>query len=292
MCTTEGPPLSAAELAALQRWVRGGGVLVVSAFANWSEKNHFAADTVGWLGINTRPRSPFRTRAHRDLVPPPADAPCELRRGAFGLLSAYDNVGESIFDLGPEAIAAGAINLDSSRYAQVAAGAAAAHDLAMAAPQGILVQAAVSALLALDAGPALAAMRELQAIAAAAGHLPRQQQQLANLATVVASQGVTCESMAGVLQQHLLRWFELTTMQGIDSAGEPTCLAYLPPSDPSASHGLTGAGRVLVCSNLHWLADAKHWLGGQWSRQPGNERLLFNLLAAGLTRPHWLRNGL
>ena len=36
LCTTEGPPLADAELAALRSWVERGGALIVSAFANWS----------------------------------------------------------------------------------------------------------------------------------------------------------------------------------------------------------------------------------------------------------------
>ena len=37
-------------------------------------------------------------------------------------------------------------------------------------------------------------------------------------------------------------------------------LAFYPPQ----RGGLTGAGRVLACSSLHWLADATHWGGGLW----------------------------
>ena len=37
-------------------------------------------------------------------------------------------------------------------------------------------------------------------------------------------------------------------------------LALYPPQ----RGGLTGAGRVLACSSLHWLADATHWGGGLW----------------------------
>ena len=59
LCTTEGPPLGESELAALRSWVEAGGALVVSAFANWTAHNHFAAQTVGWLGLQTIPRAIF-----------------------------------------------------------------------------------------------------------------------------------------------------------------------------------------------------------------------------------------
>ena len=38
-------------------------------------------------------------------------------------------------------------------------------------------------------------------------------------------------------------------------------LLYYPPRRV-ADGGVTGRGRVLVCSNLHWLADEEHWNGG------------------------------
>ena len=59
LCTTEGPALSEPELAALRSWVEAGGALIVSAFSNWSAHNHFAAQTVGWLGLQTMPLASF-----------------------------------------------------------------------------------------------------------------------------------------------------------------------------------------------------------------------------------------
>jgi hypothetical protein len=41
-------------------------------------------------------------------------------------------------------------------------------------------------------------------------------------------------------------------------------LSFFPPQ----RGGLTGAGAVLACSSLHWLADAGHLGGGLW--QPGS----------------------
>ena len=65
LCTTEGPPLSAAELAALRAWVERGGALIVSAFSNWSAHEHYARDTVGWLGLQAPPAAlSIRARAH------------------------------------------------------------------------------------------------------------------------------------------------------------------------------------------------------------------------------------
>lgn len=59
LCTTEGPALSQPELAALRSWVEAGGALIVSAFSNWSAYNHFAAQTVSWLGLQTMPLASF-----------------------------------------------------------------------------------------------------------------------------------------------------------------------------------------------------------------------------------------
>ena len=41
-------------------------------------------------------------------------------------------------------------------------------------------------------------------------------------------------------------------------------LCFFPPQ----RSGLTGAGSVLACSSLHWLADSSHLSGGLW--QPGS----------------------
>ena len=70
-------------------------------------------------------------------------------------------------------------------------------------------------------------------------------------------------------------------------------LIFYPPR-PTSDGGLTGAGRVLVCSNYHWLADARHWNGGLWDHRgppapgadPGhqacNQVLLLNFLAGAV----------
>ena len=54
-------------------------------------------------------------------------------------------------------------------------------------------------------------------------------------------------------------------------------LCFFPPG-----HTLTGErGRVLVCSNLHWLADADYWNGGTF-KKADSARLLLNFLAGAV----------
>merc|ERR1711879_763580 len=62
---------------------------------------------------------------------------------------------------------------------------------------------------------------------------------------------------------------QLTEHQGDDLA----TLVFYPPR--SVAHGgVTGKGRVLVCSNYHWLADAGHWNGGLFAyRNRGSQDL-------------------
>ena len=58
-------------------------------------------------------------------------------------------------------------------------------------------------------------------------------------------------------------------------------LLFYPPSDGIRPAGVTGKGRVLVCSNYHWLCDAHYWNGG-FIEEANNRRLLLNLIAAGV----------
>ena len=44
---------------------------------------------------------------------------------------------------------------------------------------------------------------------------------------------------------------------------------------------MTGAGRVLVCSNYHWLADPSHWMGGTLF-EGANLPLLHNFVAGAV----------
>ena len=54
-------------------------------------------------------------------------------------------------------------------------------------------------------------------------------------------------------------------------------LLYYPPNAPA-----TAKGRVLVCSNLHWLANSSYWNGGTFSLGDGQRRLLLNFLAGAV----------
>lgn len=115
LCTTEGPALSADELAALCTWLAAGGSLITSAFANWSAYEHYARDTVGFLGLETQPRTRFLPRLTHSLDPP-AESQCRatrrlLEHGVFGAPRSFRNVGESFFTVQPDALAKGAVQL-------------------------------------------------------------------------------------------------------------------------------------------------------------------------------------
>jgi hypothetical protein len=123
LCTTEGPALGASEQRALADWLQRGGALITSAFANWSAFNHYARDTVGFLGIQTHQGSPFHPRLRHRLAPPTnesgtTDLPCVRRLlvdGPFGAPRFFTNVGESLFTLTDAALGMGAVPLVESR---------------------------------------------------------------------------------------------------------------------------------------------------------------------------------
>ena len=187
LCTTEGPALSEEELDALQAWVRNGGALITSAFANWSAHGHYAASTVRWLGLRTKPHTQFMQRMTHTLDPStPVDGPTQrlLEHGPFGAPNRFVNHGESLFDVTPEAFEKGATQL-------------------------------------------------------------------------VCSSG----------RRNLL-------------ADGVATLVWYPPND--SEQGVTGKGRILVCSNFHWLCDRSHWMGGTFSLETDNQRLLLNFVAGAI----------
>ena len=187
LCTTEGPALSEEELDALQAWVRNGGALITSAFANWSAHGHYAASTVRWLGLRTKPHTQFMQQMTHTLDPStPVDGPTQrlLEHGPFGAPKGFVNKGESLFDVTPEAFEKGATQL-------------------------------------------------------------------------VCSSG----------RRNLL-------------ADGVATLVWYPPND--SEQGVTGKGRVLVCSNFHWLCDRSHWMGGTFTSELDNQRLLLNFVAGAI----------
>mmetsp|Transcript_158376 Transcript_158376/g.485255 ORF Transcript_158376/g.485255 Transcript_158376/m.485255 type:complete len:379 (+) Transcript_158376:38-1174(+) len=113
LCTTEGPRLEEAELAAVRAWVERGGALIVSAFSNWSRFGHYAAETVGWLGLETIPRAGFQNQMIYDLAPtaPGADVTNRLLRGPFGHAKQFANTGESLFRVKHSGFGYGAVRL-------------------------------------------------------------------------------------------------------------------------------------------------------------------------------------
>ena len=54
-------------------------------------------------------------------------------------------------------------------------------------------------------------------------------------------------------------------------------LVYYPPGCEAS-----GEGRVLLCSNYHWLCDGRHWMGGFFGSHEGGRRLLLNLVAGAV----------
>lgn len=186
LCTTEGPPLAEAELEALRKFVVSGGALIASAFSNWSQYRHYAAATVGWLGIQTMPRAPFMGRGDYDLTAATAEldggVADSLLTGPFGHVDTFINQGESYFTVQDAAIRQGAVRL--------------------------------------------------------AGQVIGQDQQMATTTLVFYPPGRCWLGARGPLLE--------------------------------VPEGITGAGRVLVCSNLHWLADTQHWNGGLFAERCKN----------------------
>ena len=54
------------------------------------------------------------------------------------------------------------------------------------------------------------------------------------------------------------------------------------PPKPRAQGGKTGRGRVLVCSNLHWLCDPSHWMGGHFTEDSPQATLCLNFVAGAI----------
>jgi len=120
ICTTEGPALTNDELAAVRAWVEIGGALIASAFSNWSAHGHFAAGTVGWLGLETIPHASFGRFAMHDIIPlEMLDADCEatslLLAGPFGQPKHFVNIGETSFNVSEDAERCGATRITQDR---------------------------------------------------------------------------------------------------------------------------------------------------------------------------------
>ena len=220
LCTTEGPALTPTQLSALRSWVEAGGALIVSAFSNWSRHDHFAVDTVGWLGLVPVPRARFGGPTASAFEPHArggAPQPYTHGQSAAGeLCVASDDETTALLDFacfdgcgrGPEA--ACFINRGETRV-QVLDAAFDAGAVQLVVNEGARGQGGESTPL-----------------------LPRR---LANL-------------------------------------------VFYPPR-PTAMGGVTGRGRVLVCSNYHWLANPSHWMGGLVT-QGANMRLLHNFVAGAV----------
>ena len=169
---------------ALAEWVRGGGALIVSAFANWSQYEHYASATVGWLGLETCPHAEFLPRLSHTLTK--TDGSCIASAQLCGSSSPFAvaasnqfvNTGESLFRMTDHAYRLGVV--------------------------------------------------------------------------------------------------KLTDFGRVDSDERLTTLCFYPPGSSAAQKG-----RVLVCSNYHWLVDASYWNGGTF-RRGDNARLLLNFLAGAV----------
>ena len=77
------------------------------------------------------------------------------------------------------------------------------------------------------------------------------------------------------------------------ASNDPRLLATLILPPIPAHTQVTGLGRVLVCSNYHWLCDEGHWVpdGSTWDAEAGvddgfeygpQSRLLMNFVAAAV----------
>ena len=213
LCTTEGPPLEAEELASLRSWVAAGGALIASGFANWSRHGHFAATTVGWLGIVTRPHAAFGPSTSSAFEP----------HARTGESQPYAHGESATGELAPATSCAETTALlDFSRFGM---------------PQ--------KSLRFSNFGETHFAVTD-EAFEAGAVQL-------------VVHEG---DSRLNLLPKRLAN------------------LVFYPPRS-AAKGGVTGLGRVLVCSNYHWIADEKHWNGGKVSRD-ANLPLLHNFVAGAV----------
>lgn len=65
---------------------------------------------------------------------------------------------------------------------------------------------------------------------------------------------------------------------GLDGNSRPLSPIFYPPGTE-----ITGVkGRVLVCSNLHWLCDETYWAGGTFTEGSQSCRLLLNFVAGAI----------
>jgi len=196
LCTTEGPPLSDDELKALQRWVqKDGGALIVSAFSNWSQYEHFAEKTVGWLGVQTIRGCGFLPTTNHKISPYCSsdytinETSSLITHGPYGPIKVFRNIGDSMVRTTPETF---------TKYGAV------------------------------------------------------------QLVTSLGSRNLL-------------------------AAGKAQLLFY-PPSNYQRDNNMivtSGRGRILLCTNYHWLADSSHWDGGTILATGGSQINLFLNFVAG-----------
>ena len=207
VCTTEGPPLSDAELLCLRGWVEAGGALITSAFSNWSAQGHYAQSTVGWLGLQTVPHERFGPQVQHKITP----------RSRGGTPQPYTHAQSVHGDL------ATASDDETAR-------------LVVAGPFGGVPT------------------------------LPNLGETLYSVLDAAFERGAV-QLTSEYRGRQLLR-------------DRKAALMFYPPRSIDAG-GVTGRGRVLVCSNYHWLADKHHWNGGLFTDSESRpSKLLLNFVAA------------
>ena len=265
LCTTEGAALSDEEQNELRRFVtEQGGTAIVSAFSNWSHRQHYNEGLVGWLGVDVQPRAPFGAEGvrHKVKMSPPAlpEAAVELglssegetvqRDGccAWGDVDTFVNTGETMFSLRDDA-------------------------------RGFAMNGNPSTPLSLvyfprELGPHDSVEGEEE------GQLPVPEPE-PELEPVEAAVPPPAPDMGGMAEARRLRRDRRVAPQGTVAGATATC--------PRLRRG-----QCLVLSNYHCFADIGAWSGGHWRQEPGNRALLLNLLSDAIahrTPEHHLATG-
>ena len=219
LCTTEGPALSPDELATLQRWVHAGGALIVSAFSNWSAHGHFAAATVGWLGLETIPGTVFMPECRWRLQPPPLGSP----RGSLEVSRLCGNASPfAMRHFGTSWISCPEMRTSEDTI----------RDRMLNTPE-----------------PTTDSDGNFVNVGESVFRVPQRAFELGAVPLCAAPVPHPCLH---------------------------TTLCFYPPGCEA-----TQRGRVLVCSNLHWLCDRTYWLGGTLHKGDC-ARLLLNFLAGAI----------
>jgi hypothetical protein len=269
--TSASEPLSKREREALRAFVRDGGTAILNAFSMWSANRACNRDLVGWLGVRAQIGAPFGAREMRGVDWASTFSAFERPARLGALDGGREARGTTPHGAGGATAAAAAGGAAAAVGAGGAAAAAAADDAAASTQPAAQLAAAGGA----TDGSTAAASAPATALASAApaSSAPRQTQHTDEMRAL----------LHGPFGRVVTWGNEGSTEYELDPhvlGAEPSAFRIFPQLHFINGAPAVGLGRVLLCSNFHWLVGEGAWQGGLLLG-PGlsNGTLLQNLAA-------------